>query len=463
MKVKIGLEVHASLATQSKLFCSCAVRVDAPPNSLTCPVCLGHPGARIAVNKEAVIQVIALAQALSCTISDTLEFSRKTYFYPDSPRNYQITQHEKPIGFAGALLVDDVRVRIRRVHLEEDPGALSYPSALSDSEYSLIDYNRAGSPLVEIVTEPDFSHPSQVRVFMRKLASVLSYLGIRELDSSVKADANVSIEESGFTRVELKNITGFKSIEQALRQEIVRQKLCVRKGVTITSQTRGWDGEKTYVLRTKEEVQEYGYIREPNIPVSVIDDSLARLARERIPELADAKVVRYVSELGVEASDAQVLVQDRELAELFEFLAESVSAPLAARWVRREVLRVLNYTKKSFSDSPLTQQAVLDVLLLLVEKKITEQTGQQLMELLSEKRVDVRSYVEQEGLLVLSAKEDLAAVCETVIQSHEGAVNDYLAGEEKSLHYLIGQVMRHTRGRADPDVVRSVLLEQLSS
>ncbi len=459
--IVIGLEIHVELGTDSKLFCPCPTKGSEEPNSRTCEVCLGMPGARPVVNNKAIGFGIRLGLALGCEIAGKVIFSRKSYFYPDLAKDYQITQYEWPLGQGGGLAVLWKDIRIKRIHLEEDPAALVHPSGIGSSKLVMIDYNRSGNPLVEVVTEPDLSSPEEAREFMRHLTTILEYLGIFDpRENIIKADANISIRESGYVRSEIKNITGYREIERALSYEIERQRQAVREGLFLKQETRSWDPVRgvTHHLRTKETEDDYGYITDPDlVPVPVTDDML-RTAKESLPELPPEKIQRYMSS-GVSPDDAAVIASEPALANIFEKL--TVKPELASRWIRRELVRVLNYNNIELHD--ISVDAVqLDVLLKLVESQvISEKTGQRLIEKLALESFDVEAYVRQEGLQQIRDSGEIESMVDSAIRENPKAVTDYLSGNQNSLNFLVGQVMRLSKGKADPAKVRELMQKKV--
>ena len=465
--IVIGLEIHVELATDTKLFCSCPTHSDEEdekPNTRTCPVCLGHPGSKPVMNKKVVDYALKLALALGCKIAPSLIFSRKSYFYPDLAKNYQITQYEMPIGEGGSLELEGKKIGITRVHIEEDPAALVHPAGMSKSTHVLVDYNRSGDPLCEVVTEPDMESPEEAREFMKRLISVLRYLDIFDVNRClIKADANISIRESGYNRAEIKNITGFKDIERALRYEIERQKADVAEGKDILNETRGWDAQYgvTRSMRVKETEADYGYIIDPDlVPIEISDDWVQKVS-EGMPELPDEKVKKFMAHYRLERHDAEVIAADKDLAGMLEEVAKDTDPVLAAKWIRRELVRCLNYVKKDLHEVDVSHKHIVSLLLLVQNKKITEKTGQKLMEKLIAEPFDVNEYVRKEGLEAVSDSGELEKFCQKSIDDNPKAVEDYLAGNENSLNFLIGQVMRMTRGKATPDIVKEIVLKSL--
>ncbi len=456
----IGLECHLALnKLNTKLFCSCKQpSPDSKPNTKTCEICLGLPGSKPVLNKKALQHALKLAIALNCKIAKEMVFSRKVYFYPDMPKNYQITQYEIPLGENGYIYLDSgKKIRITRIHLEEDPGALIHPSgSIQTSQYTLVDYNRAGIPLVEVVTEPDLESPEEAREFLKKLISIVSYLDIYDPElSTLKADVNISIK--GGQRVEIKNVSGFKEVEKALIYEEARQE----KELPDKQHTRAWDSNKTTFLRSKEQEADYGYIVDPDLTKIEITKDMIEKTKEAVPELAKEKTQRFIKQYKLSPVDAQVLSQEMKLANLFEKTAQKISPLLAAKWLRRELPRVMTYNKISFEELKIDETHLIDLLTLVEKKKITETTAQKILEKLIEKPFDVNKYVEKEKLTTTSSEGDLKKICKEAIKENPDAVKDYKNGEEKALHFITGQVMRKTRGTADPATVRKVLLKLL--
>jgi len=460
--IVIGLEIHAELATDTKLFCGCKTYGDDSPNSRTCEVCLGMPGSKPVLNKKAVDYALRLCLALGCKISPELIFSRKSYFYPDMAKNYQITQYEVPLGTKGKLKLHTGKtVGITRVHMEEDPAALIHPSGMTKSKYVLVDYNRSGDPLAEIVTDPELESPEEARLFMKQLITILNYLGIFDINRCViKADANISIKETDYTRVEIKNITGFKEIEKALKYEVERQKQEVK---SVVQETRAWDSDVgiTRSLRKKEVEEEYGYIIDPDLVRTEITKEKIKEVKKDMPELAQEKVKKYIKEFKIPEEDARVIAAERLLAELFEKVAEAVDPKLAAKWLRRELKRVLNYNNKEMKDLAVDEKYIIELLKMLENNEITETTGQKILEKLIEKPFSPKDYVKKIGAKKIADKEQIKRFCKEAIKENPQAVEDYKAGEEKSLNFIVGQVMRKTKGQADPSKVNKIIKKMI--
>lgn len=459
--IVIGLEIHVELNTKTKLFCGCATNGSEEPNMRTCPICLGHPGSKPALNKEALEFALKLCIALNADVSPEIVFSRKSYFYPDMSKNFQITQYEVPLAKDGKLkLKTGKTIAITKLHIEEDPASLVHIGSMQQSPFVLVDYNRSGNPLVEIVTEPELESPEEARDFMNQLISVLSYIKIFDVNHGIiKADANVSIKESGYIRSEVKNITGFKDIERALRYEVERQKKEIQEGKKLKQETRAWDSEKgaTLPLRTKETEEDYGYILEPDLTRIEISSELVERIRETMPELAHEKAKRFASQYKIKKEDAEVLAQQYMLAELYEQVAKEIDPVLAAKWLRRELPRVLNYIKKDLEEAEIDETHIIDLLDLVEKKVVTEQVAQRLLEKLVESPFDVKKYVKEQGMEAVSDKKELEKFCIEAIAENPKAVEDYKKGNEKALNFIVGSVMKKTRGKATPVEVNDIL------
>lgn len=458
--IVIGMEVHVELKTDSKLFCGCATHGNDEPNSRTCEVCLGHPGSKPVLNKKAVEYALKLGLALGCKISPELIFSRKSYFYPDMAKNYQISQYEIPLATEGKItLADGKIIGITRVHMEEDPAALIHPSGIGKGNFVLVDYNRSGDPLVEVVTEPELTSPEQARDFMKQLINILNYLEIFDINRCIiKADANISIKETGYRRVEIKNITGFKEIERALKYEVERQK---NFNSSVIQETRAWNAEQgiTFSMRKKEVEEEYGYIIDPDLVKIEITDDMIKEIRQTMPELGKEKIARFIDKYKLPQEDAKVIASERLLAELYEKVAAEIDPLLAARWLRRELMRVLNYNKKELKDMTIDEKHLIELLKMVEKKEITETTAQKILELLIEKPFSPKEYVKKQGIKTIADESELKAMCEKVIKENPKAVEDYKSGNEKSVQFLIGQIMRLTKGQADPASVNKLMKE----
>ena len=453
--VKIGLEIHGYIDVDQKLFCNCAVDHDAPPNTTICPRCTGQPGSKpMLTNRHAIEKAVLIALLLKCNVSERLLFQRKHYSWPDMPTGFQRTMsgsYSVPVGEDG----DFRGIRIAECHLEEDP-------ARWDPETGKVDYNRSGYPLIEIVTKPDFESAEQVREWLKSLITALSYISAIHKQAGIKSDVNVSIQPQ-FERVEIKNVNSLSSIVDAVKYEVERQKKEKTEGNSIPPQTRTWSDAigETIFMRSKESAQDYMFIPEPDLPVIPIDEGYLQELREKLPETPEIKKQRLVS-LGVSEEDAEVLANEFVLVDLFEKIAAKIDPVLTARWLRREVVRVANYNKQDLEELVIDEHHLIRLLDLVEKGKITENVAQKILEKLMAEPFDVHEYVEKEGLLATSDDAKIRELCDEVIAEQPDAVEDYRSGNEKSLHFLIGQVMRKTRGTAKPDVVKDTFLDILS-
>lgn len=452
-QIKVGLEVHGYLHMNSKakLFCDCLVG-EAPANSNTCPICTSMPGSKpMAPNKEAVDRIISIAGMLGCRINSRLLFQRKHYDWPDLPAGYQRTMsgsYSVPVGEEGSFL----GIGIADVHLEEDP-------ARWDPLSGYVDYNRSGFPLVEIVTKPDFRSSVEVREWLKKLMTTLSYIEAIDADVGVKSDVNVSISPK-FERVEIKNVNSFRSIIQAIEYEVRRQEKEVNAGKAIPQQTRAWDDNAgvTVFMRSKESAMDYMFIPEPDLPAVFLDEKWIGSITSKLPEKPAEKVERYIKEMKIDKTDAEVLSSDILLAERFEkVVAKKIDPVLAARWFRRELLRVLNYNKKELEELEADEQHLAQLLKLVEEKKVTDETAKRLLERLVEKPFDVEKYVREEKLVAVTDTSLLEKYCKEAVAENKKAVDDYKAGNEKALNFIVGSVMRKSKGKATPQQVNEIL------
>lgn len=465
--VKIGLETHVQLNTDTKLFCGCPNEEAEEPNTNVCEVCLGHPGSRPRLNEKVLHQASKVAMALNCELNNDIFFSRKTYFYPDMSKNYQITQYEIPVGEDGAVEVkvnkEQKDIGITRLHIEEDPAKTEHVGgSISDSDYTKIDYNRAGTPLIEIVTEPDFESPEEARAYLQQLARTLEYLGLYSSDSNftIKSDANISI--NGGEKVEVKNITGTSEVEKALKHELSRQKKMEQRGKKITQQTRSYNPERniTEKMREKETEEDYGYIFDPDLTRQELDQEFREKIRSQIPELPHEKLERFREEYGLKQKLAESLITEKNLAEDFEELAESFDTDLVASWMTGELKKTLNYQEISYAEAELRREWLEYLFEILQEDKISDRNAEELLRTIVEEPQDPEKIVEEKDLL--KAEEDeVDQIVEQVLEDNQDAVEDYENGDEGAINFLVGQVMQESGGKADPKGAREKLKEKL--
>ena len=478
----IGLEVHVQLETDTKIFCGCSTEPADEPNTNTCPVCLGLPGSLPVLNEAAVEAAVKVGKAIDASIPERTRFHRKNYYYPDLPKNFQISQYDAPICQDGHLefSVGDERriVGIRRAHLEEDPGSLTHKGGSIDTaEYTLIDYNRAGTPLLEIVTDPDFRDAAEVRAFLAKLEEVLEYLGVFDAsrDGSLRVDANLSVVEASeidadgsideavlesANRTEVKNISSHKGAEKALAYEAQRQKNAIQRGRAVAQETRHWDESRgiTVSMRSKEAEKDYRYYREADLPPLEVADWKDRIA---IPELPDARRERFREEYGLGTEAADKLTTTKQVADFFEDVASEFDADLAATWVADNLLGELNYRDMEVTDLDHRLDEVKRLVELVAREEITAKNAREtvLRSMLDDGR-DPDTVVAEEGLGKTTGDEVQQAV-EAAIEENPGAVEDYRDGEDGAINFLVGQVMQKTGGSADPGDVNQLLCEAL--
>lgn len=466
IEVKIGLETHVQLDTDTKLFCGCPNEQDAEPNTNVCETCLGHPGSKPRLNAEVLRTAVQTSLALRCGLNRETSFSRKTYFYPDMSKNYQITQYELPVGEEGnfELKIEDEKreIGIRRLHIEEDPAKLKHSGGkVSSADYTLVDYNRAGTPLLEIVTEPDFRSPEEARAYLNQLVRMLEYLEAYSSDSgfTVKSDANISIE--GGSRVEVKNITGTKEVEKALNYEISRQKQLSERGGSVEQETRSFnpDTGATDSMRQKETEEDYGYISDPDLTKQKIDQKMEDKLQDQIPELPREKFERIREEYGIPEKQIEALVSSSEISDAFESLADDYGSDLVASWLTGELKKTLNYVDLSLQESGIEEKDLEYLISLLESEKITERNAEQVLREIVESG-DAKSVVEQQDLLRAEQGEVLSAV-ENVVETNQDAVEDYMSGDEGALNFLVGQVMQETGGKADPRETREMIEDSI--
>lgn len=471
--VKIGLEVHTQLTSlKTKLFCNCPSDYRGKePNTLVCPVCLGLPGSLPVLNKKAVKYAIMAALALNCQISEEMIFFRKNYYYPDLPKNFQITQYDRaggvPLAVNGYLHIEDQgyrkKIRISRVHLEEDPGRLVHVGPIDQSPYTLVDYNRSGVALLEIVTEPDLKSPREARIFLQKLRNILEHLGIFDgsLEGSMRCDANISL--AGGTRVEIKNITSFKEVERALSFEIIRQRGLVEKGITVKRETRHWDEIRriTVSLRTKEEEQDYRYFPEMDLAPILISKNFIEEVRAEMPELPEERIERFIKMYGLPKYDAEVLVSSKSLADFFEECVKLYDKPKEiSNWMMSDLLRYLYENNIELYESKITPQKLVDMIRLIEEGIISGKIAKKILPEVIVSGKDPREIVMEKGLIKIMDEELLNELANKVFTENQKAVRDALV-DDKAIHYLIGQLMRLTKGKADPNITNKIIREKI--
>ena len=474
----IGLEIHAELKTRSKMFCACDASFGGEPNSRTCPVCLGLPGVLPVLNRRAVELATRLALALHCEIASYSIFHRKNYFYPDMPKNFQISQYDLPLGVGGYLDLEldgeAFRVGITRVHLEEDTGKtvhVSESGRIHGSEYSLEDFNRAGVPLLEIVTEPDIRTPEQARAFMQELKSIMEHLEVSDCrmeEGSLRCDANVSLRPVGSgelgVKTEVKNMNSFRALQRALAYEIRRQEELLKSGGEVVQETRHWDADAnvTTPLRTKEYAYDYRYFPEPDLVPLELDREFVASVEASLPELPAQRRRRLREEYGLPAHDAVVLTSSKAMGDFFEEAVAAGADPKAAsNWMMGELSAYLNARGVEIGEVPLTPAGLAGMIKLLESGTISGKIAKSVFEEMLESGRAAEEIVAERGLTQISDAGELGAVVAEVVKENPSVVEDFRKGKEKAVTFLVGQVMRKTGGRANPRLVNQILLRML--
>ncbi|CAM4034754.1 Asp-tRNA(Asn)/Glu-tRNA(Gln) amidotransferase GatCAB subunit B [Bacillus cereus] len=467
----IGLEVHVELKTNSKIFSASPTEFGAEPNTQTSVIDLGYPGVLPTLNKEAVNFAMKAAMALNCEIATETKFDRKNYFYPDNPKAYQISQFDKPIGENGWIEIEvdgkKKRIGITRLHLEEDAGKSTHTS-----EGSLVDYNRQGMPLIEIVSEPDMRTPEEAYAYLEKLKSIIQYTGVSDCkmeEGSLRCDANISLrpvgQEKFGTKAELKNLNSFTYVQKGLEHEQVRQEKELLSGGIIQQETRRYDEatKKTILMRVKEGSDDYRYFPEPDLVELYIDDEWKEEVRASIPELPDARKARYVAELGLPAYDAHVLTLTKEMSDFFEAtVADGADAKLTSNWLMGEVLAYLNKQQKELKDVALTPAGLSKMVQLIEKGTISSKIAKKVFNELIEKGGDPEEIVKAKGLVQISDEGTLRKVVTEILDNNEQSIEDFKNGKDRAIGFLVGQIMKATKGQANPPLVNKILLEEIN-
>lgn len=468
----IGLEVHVELHTNTKIFCGCSTEFGAPPNSHTCPVCLGHPGVLPVLNKQAVDYAMKAAMALNCEIGDVSKFDRKNYFYPDSPKAYQISQFDQPIGLNGYIDIEvdgkTKRIGITRLHLEEDAGKLTH---IDGGYASLVDFNRVGTPLIEIVSEPEISSPEEAKAYLEKMRAIMQYCDVSDVkmeEGSMRCDANISLRPAGQKefgiRAELKNMNSYRGVLRGLEYEQYRQAEILDEGGQVVQETRRWDEAqgKTFSMRGKEEAHDYRYFPDPDLVTLHIDQAWKDRIRESIPELPDARKARYTEEFGLTSYDASVITSSKEIADLFEdSLKYTQDAKSVANWIMGDLLGHLNSTGQQLSEVKLSGQGLGEMIGLIEKGTISSKIAKTVFkEMLTSGKLPAQ-VVEEQGLVQISDEGAILAIVNEVIADNPDSVEDYKAGKEKAIGFLVGQVMKRSKGKANPGLANKLLVEAL--
>ena len=470
----IGLEVHVELATKTKIFCGCSTAFGGAPNTHTCPVCTGMPGSLPVLNKQVVEYAMAVGLAANCQINQYCKFDRKNYFYPDNPQNYQISQLYKPICTNGYVEIkgDDgekKQVRIHEIHMEEDAGKLVHDDW---NDCSLVDLNRSGVPLIEIVSEPDMRSSDEVIAYLEKLRLIIQYLGASDCklnEGSMRADVNLSVREYGAkefgTRTEMKNLNSFKAIARAIENERERQIDLIEAGEAVIQETRRWDDTKeySYAMRSKEDAQDYRYFPDPDLVPIIISDEWMAEVKSKEPEFRDEKMARYISEFNLPEYDADIITLYKPLADLFEAAVEKGSAPKeASNWLMGETMRIVKDKGIEPDQVKLTGENFAKFLKLIENDVINKTVAKEVFEAIFDGGVNPEAYVEEHGLKMDNDTDGLKKIIEEVVANNPKAVADYQGGNKKAIGALVGQTMKATQGKANPQMINKILNEILN-
>ena len=470
----IGLEVHIELATKTKIFCGCSTEFGGAPNTHTCPVCTGMPGALPVLNRQVVEYAMAIGLATNCRITQVCKFDRKNYFYPDNPQNYQISQLYLPIARDGWVEIETgagrKKVRIHEMHMEEDAGKLVHDEW---DDTSLVDYNRSGVPLVEIVSEPDMRSPEEVIAYLEKLRMIVQYLGASDCklqEGSMRADVNLSVREAGSgklgTRTEMKNLNSFKAIARAIEGERERQIELLEAGKEVVQETRRWDDNKehSYAMRSKEDAQDYRYFPEPDLVPIVISDEWIAEVKARQPELRTEKLERYKREFDIPQYDAEIITESKRMADIFEETAALCGKPKkAANWLMVETMRLMKEHDMEPEDLTFSPANLAKLIELADAGTVNSSVAKKVFEKIFTDDVEPEAYVKEQGLGMVNDEDALRGVIEKVLADNPKAVEDYRGGKEKAMGALVGQTMRAMKGKADPGMVNTMLKKMLQS
>ena len=474
----IGLEVHTELQTKTKIFCSCRTSFGADPNTNVCPVCLGLPGVLPVLNKKVLEYAVRAGLALNCEISRFSKFDRKNYYYPDLPKNFQTSQFDLPICEHGYLDVEvegeKRRIRITRAHMEEDAGKLvHHGTSITDSDYSLVDYNRTGTPLLEIVSEPDMRSAKEAVAYMEKMRAILQYVGISDCrmeEGSLRCDANVSVRPVGQkelgTKTEIKNINSFKGVERAIEYEAMRQAELLEDGGKVVQETRTWDEKEgvTKSMRTKEEANDYRYFPEPDLVPFTVSDEYIENIRKSLPELPDARKERYMKEFGLSSEDAVFMTNDKATADYFEAAVDAGAEPKACvNWLMGEFASQLSTDGIEIAKAPVSAENLAALLKLISKGTISGKIAKKVFATMWKEGGNPEEIVKAQGLVQISDTAELSKLVDEVVGKNPKAVEDFKAGKKKAVGALVGQIMKATKGKANPRVINELLNKKLQS
>ena len=477
-EIVIGLEVHTELKTHSKIFCGCSTKFGSEQNTNVCPVCLGLPGVLPVINEKVVEFAVRVGVALNCDILPFSKFDRKNYYYPDLPKNFQTSQYDLPIAVNGYLDIEVngkvKRIGVTRVHMEEDAGKLVHSGAtISSSDSALVDYNRTGVPLLEIVSEPDMSSAEEARAYLEKIKAILEYLDVSDCkmeEGSLRCDANISLRPQGTiplgTKAEIKNLNSFRSVQRGLEYEAARQEEVLEDGGRIIQETRTWDENKgiSLSMRTKEQLNDYRFLPEPDLVPIMVDAARVEQIRASLPELPDARKQRLMSDYGLSQYDAAVITASKAMAD---YLDQSVQckadAKTVANWLMGEVSKHLNNEGISILACPVSPKQLAELIALIGKGTISNKIAKSVFEEMWTSRKDAEVIVKEKGLVQISDSSEIIGIVDAVIAANPQSVADFNAGKEKAIGFLVGQTMKQSKGRANPDMVNSLLRERMQS
>lgn len=468
----IGLEVHAQLLTETKAFCGCSTRFGNDPNSNVCPVCLGHPGVLPVLNKKVVEFTVLMGLATNCTINTHSVFARKNYFYPDLPKGYQISQYEEPICENGYIEIQlnngsSKKIRIKRIHMEEDAGK----SIHDQSDYTLIDVNRCGVPLIEIVTEPDINSPDEAYQYLSKIKQLVQYLGICDgnmEEGSLRCDANVSVRLQGESKLgvktEIKNMNSFKNVERALTYEIERQIDLIEDGEEVIQQTLLWNADlnEAFAMRSKEEAHDYRYFPDPDLLPVIVDEQWKNQIAAIMPELPDVKRRRFIEQYNLPEYDAEILTQSKMIADYYEKVSSVTNDfKSASNWIMTDVLGYINEHKISIEQFPIPAENLGKLINLISNGTISSKIAKEVFQLMLQTNDSPEIIVREKNLIQISDESEIIKIIQNILEKNKNQIEEYLSGKEKVLGYFIGQIMKETKGKANPQLVNQLLKSEL--
>ena len=475
-EIVIGLEIHTELKTNSKIFCGCSTKFGSEQNTNVCPVCLGLPGVLPVINEKVVEFAIKAGVALNCEILPFSKFDRKNYYYPDLPKNFQTSQYDLPIAVNGHLDIEvngeTKRINITRIHMEEDAGKLVHSGAtISSSDSALVDYNRTGVPLLEIVSEPDIRSAEEARAYLEKVKAILEYLDVSDCkmeEGSLRCDANISLRPHGQaalgTKAEIKNLNSFRSVQRGIEYEVIRQEEILDDGGRVIQETRTWDENKgiTASMRSKEQAHDYRYLPEPDLVPIVVDPARVAEIRDNLPELPDARRQRLMNDYGLSEYDAGIITSSKAVADYFDqSVQNNGEAKVVANWLMGEVSKHLNSEGITILDCPVSPKQLTELLALIEKGTISNKIAKTVFEEMWTSRKDAEVIVKEKGLVQISDSSEIVAIVESVIAANPQSVADFKAGKDKAIGFLVGQIMKQTKGRANPDMVNTLLRERL--